>query len=283
MSHRKNSSTHPFKAQAKSLRSQLEDLGLSITHSQALEIISKSQGFKDWNTASATVETNTQSFGDLYRRWNTSLGQMVHLIVERNSTAHHDLLHERILHNLRKGRKMLIMDGGVTLATAWWENWTDHPSITHVYNSSVEWALERLPEEAKTHDDIVLLKPGRFQDQGVNLLGKIRQASPGVEILVISSGTKNDAGYGYALGTPDWTRMADVEWFLEEKNGKVRSYLQKEPSNLDDLLCPHCCGRTGTRQGVFFTRSTGAYPALACVNCDAVWDHPHHSFVEATS
>ena len=44
-----------FKAQAKRLRAELAKTGTEIGHSQALELLAKQQGFKDWNTLHATI------------------------------------------------------------------------------------------------------------------------------------------------------------------------------------------------------------------------------------
>ncbi len=44
-----------MKAQAKRLRTALAAKGQAISHSQALELLSAQYGFKDWNTASATM------------------------------------------------------------------------------------------------------------------------------------------------------------------------------------------------------------------------------------
>ena len=50
---RTTSSTAPLKTQAKALRIYLAEQGTELTHSQALEAVARSHGFKDWNTASA--------------------------------------------------------------------------------------------------------------------------------------------------------------------------------------------------------------------------------------
>jgi hypothetical protein len=44
-----------MKNQAKTLRAFLSSLGVTITHSQALEAVARMHGFKDWNTASAST------------------------------------------------------------------------------------------------------------------------------------------------------------------------------------------------------------------------------------
>ncbi len=43
------------KAQAKALRASLQAEGREIGHSQALELVAKSHGFKDWNTLHAAI------------------------------------------------------------------------------------------------------------------------------------------------------------------------------------------------------------------------------------
>lgn len=45
----------PLKAQAKRLRAALLASGFDITHSASLELIAKTHGHRDWNTASAVV------------------------------------------------------------------------------------------------------------------------------------------------------------------------------------------------------------------------------------
>lgn len=44
-----------IKAQAKALRASLSATGQDISHSQSLELIAKSFGFKDWNTLHAKI------------------------------------------------------------------------------------------------------------------------------------------------------------------------------------------------------------------------------------
>jgi hypothetical protein len=44
-----------LKAQAKALRASLQATGQDISHAQALELIAKSLGFKDWNTLHAKI------------------------------------------------------------------------------------------------------------------------------------------------------------------------------------------------------------------------------------
>ena len=43
------------KTQAKALRASLQATGQDISHAQALELIAKSLGFKDWNTLHAKI------------------------------------------------------------------------------------------------------------------------------------------------------------------------------------------------------------------------------------
>jgi len=44
-----------LKSQAKRLRKALNENGQSLSHSQALELVSAQHGFRDWNTACATA------------------------------------------------------------------------------------------------------------------------------------------------------------------------------------------------------------------------------------
>lgn len=46
-----------LKSQAKNLRLALHGAGTLVTHSQALELVAKSHGARDWNTASAVADT----------------------------------------------------------------------------------------------------------------------------------------------------------------------------------------------------------------------------------
>ena len=46
-----------LKTQAKNLRKTLSNDGESITHSEALELIAKQHGFRDWNTLHAAQES----------------------------------------------------------------------------------------------------------------------------------------------------------------------------------------------------------------------------------
>jgi hypothetical protein len=49
------------KALAKRLRATLESEGNFISHSEALELVAKQHGFRDWNTMSAAQSSSTQS------------------------------------------------------------------------------------------------------------------------------------------------------------------------------------------------------------------------------
>jgi hypothetical protein len=49
------------KAQARALRATLAEEGREISHSQALELVAKSLGFKDWNTLHAAIGNRLQS------------------------------------------------------------------------------------------------------------------------------------------------------------------------------------------------------------------------------
>lgn len=64
---RTNSSTAPLKAQAKRLRTHFGALGHSLSHSQALEAVAKSHGFKDWNTACAGAGEELEGFSETAR------------------------------------------------------------------------------------------------------------------------------------------------------------------------------------------------------------------------
>lgn len=44
-----------LKTRAKNLRRALESMALSVTHSQALELVAKEENFPDWNAASASL------------------------------------------------------------------------------------------------------------------------------------------------------------------------------------------------------------------------------------
>ncbi len=46
------------KSMAKALRAELAAQDVALSHSKCLEIVAKQLGFKDWNTASAAMETN---------------------------------------------------------------------------------------------------------------------------------------------------------------------------------------------------------------------------------
>ena len=49
-----------LKTQAKRLRAELAKTGTEIGHSQALELLAKQQGFKDWNTLHAATGNRPQ-------------------------------------------------------------------------------------------------------------------------------------------------------------------------------------------------------------------------------
>lgn len=50
-----------LKAQAKRLKSKLEETGEAISHSHALELLALHHGYKDWNTLSAIIKNKAQS------------------------------------------------------------------------------------------------------------------------------------------------------------------------------------------------------------------------------
>lgn len=49
------------KAMAKSLRDSLAARGVSLSHSECLEIVAKQSGFADWNTLSAKLDVESRS------------------------------------------------------------------------------------------------------------------------------------------------------------------------------------------------------------------------------
>lgn len=51
------------KAAAATLRSDLGEMGVSITHSAALELVAHQMGFNDWNTASAMATESSGQIG----------------------------------------------------------------------------------------------------------------------------------------------------------------------------------------------------------------------------
>lgn len=56
-----------FKQMAKRLRSALADNDVPITHSQALELVAKQFGARDWNTLSATAVNQPQDSATPFR------------------------------------------------------------------------------------------------------------------------------------------------------------------------------------------------------------------------
>lgn len=50
-----------IKLQAKRLRQSLETEGTSISHAEALELVAKQFGFRDWNTMSARISNATRN------------------------------------------------------------------------------------------------------------------------------------------------------------------------------------------------------------------------------
>ncbi|MES0880051.1 glyoxalase superfamily protein [Roseibium sp. SCP14] len=48
-----------LKIQAKRLRTALAENGQSLSHAQALELVSKQHGFRDWNTACASARNSS--------------------------------------------------------------------------------------------------------------------------------------------------------------------------------------------------------------------------------
>jgi len=56
-----------LKDQAKRLRGALEGAGNPVSHSQALELVSRQNGYRDWNTAAASAEQDGGSLSGQYR------------------------------------------------------------------------------------------------------------------------------------------------------------------------------------------------------------------------
>lgn len=54
-------SPESLKSEAKALRQEQADLGKIITHSEALELVSKAHGFANWNTATASLPERIHS------------------------------------------------------------------------------------------------------------------------------------------------------------------------------------------------------------------------------
>ena len=55
-------SIEQIKDQAKTFRAAQSDKGVNLSHSQALEMISQSIGFKDWNTLRAAADSQQSGF-----------------------------------------------------------------------------------------------------------------------------------------------------------------------------------------------------------------------------
>ena len=51
------------KASARALRTSLATLDVSVTHSQALEVVAQQLGYRDWNTAHAALTPSTAGLG----------------------------------------------------------------------------------------------------------------------------------------------------------------------------------------------------------------------------
>lgn len=54
-------SIEALKSQAKSLRTHLSAIKITLTHSQALEAVAAMHGYRDWNTASAEVSQQSSA------------------------------------------------------------------------------------------------------------------------------------------------------------------------------------------------------------------------------
>lgn len=94
MSNNQNSSVLSLKSQAKALRIYLAEEGMEISHSKALEAISRAHGYRDWNTASAILSQKqddeyTASVVKQFLRRSNRGGTVwrVHVMVEHVKTG----------------------------------------------------------------------------------------------------------------------------------------------------------------------------------------------------
>lgn len=86
-----------LKAQAKRLRTQLQDTGIRLSHGQSLDLLARQHGLRDWNTLCARAGNEMRlTLGD--RVTGTYLGQRFAGVVKALSALEGDRLRRITLH-----------------------------------------------------------------------------------------------------------------------------------------------------------------------------------------
>lgn len=75
---RENSSTAPLKTEAKALRKYLAEQGIELKHGKCLEAVARMHGFKNWDTACASLREETPQGATNWRlstrpSWNDAM------------------------------------------------------------------------------------------------------------------------------------------------------------------------------------------------------------------
>ena len=50
---------------------------------------------------------------------------------------------------------------------------------------------------------------------------------------------------------------------------------------LREGICPKCGETLARREGMFYLAELGGWPGLYCKSCNALWDDPDNSFLQA--
>jgi hypothetical protein len=107
---------------------------------------------------------------------------------------------------------------------------------------------------------------------------KLRHETQGSTVLAFNSFRVKEAPMSAYNGFSPWTQLSEQEWVLDpdrKHDEKVKDrYLSK-------MKCPSCSGPLERKPGMFASSKTGHMDGLVCESCNALWDDPGNSFLEA--
>jgi len=290
MNNRKNSpAVQALKTQAKGLRKHLKDQGVDFTHSQALEAVAHSHGHKDWNTAVAEVDLDdaVQEAEDLRTELKTKPFRLEHLVYPSGTSLADTRVRKRVDHVVVAGGSVLYLDFAMALDPEQWVEPINSDRFILVQPESFKEVVHFISTACSSgvglvvlsHPRVCLFGDGTIPENGdwERLLGSLRETEGTTVLAVNSFRVKEDSMSSY-LGYAPWTRMADQEWVIDPSR-KFDGATKTRYCN--DMRCPTCLGPLERRPGMFHSNKTGSMAGLICEPCNALWDDPTNSFIEA--
>jgi len=312
---RKNSpAVQALKTQAKGLRKHLADQGVAFTHSQALEAVAHSHGHKDWNTAVVAVskfggeDPELQSIlaeilahapaesGGVPPERGLGPFRLEHLVYPSGMRGLITRLRKRVDKILADGGSVCYVDFGMELVPEEWKEHFGNDNFIVVQPQHFQEASQIIYTMCKANVDLVVLShprtclPGDGTDPELKdqwersarewgeFLQKLRSETQGSTVLAVNSfRVKESSMSAYQEHVP-WTRQADQEWVLDPDR---KNDTETKNRYLTAMKCPSCSGPVERRPGMFASSKTGHMDGLVCTFCNALWDDPGDSFLEA--